>query len=205
MTVIGLTGGIASGKSTIAGMLSELGARVLDADKLGHEAYLPHTETWQMVVNAFGSGILGQGGAIDRTRLGRIVFADPKQLQRLNGIVHPQMRRMAEERIEALRREGARVVVLEAAILIEANWTDLVEQVWVAVAPEHTVVERLGRLGTSEEQARARIGAQMSTAERVKHADVVIDTDCDLASVRARVEELWRRLVSEQAQEGQFD
>jgi dephospho-CoA kinase len=195
MIVIGLTGGILSGKSTISQMLAERGAVIIDADKIGHEAYRPHTKTWQELRNAFGKGILKENDEIDRKKLGDIVFNDPQALARLNGIVHPRMHSMMKEEIERLRGEGVDVVVLEAAVLIEANWTDLVDEVWVAVAPEEVVVKRLqNRGGLSEEQARARIRSQLSSEERARHADVIINTDCELAEVRAKLEELWQRL-----------
>ena len=200
MVVIGLTGGILAGKSTISGMLAEKGAVIIDADKIGHAAYKPHTETWQELVDAFSNGILKQNGEIDRKRLGEIVFADPDALDRLNRIVHPRMREMMREEIEQLRGEGVAVVVLEAAVLIEADWTDLADEVWVAVAPEDVVIKRLrDRGGLSEEQARARIRSQLPAEERAKHADVIIDTDCDLSEVRARVDELWSRLQKREA------
>ena len=195
MVVIGLTGGILSGKSTISGMLAEKGAVVIDADKIGHEAYKPRSSTWQELRDAFGDGILKKSGEIDRKRLGEIVFADPQALERLNKIVHPRMHEMIRVEIERLRGEGVAVVVLEAAVLIEASWTDLVDEVWVAVAPEEVVIKRLqNRGGLSEEQARARIRSQLPTEERAKHADIIIDTDCKLSEVRARVEELWETL-----------
>jgi dephospho-CoA kinase len=107
------------------------------------------------------------------------------------------MHAMIREEIERLRGTGVDLVVLEAAVLIEANWTDLVDEVWVTVAPEETAVKRLqDRGGLTEEEARARIRSQLSSGERAKHADVVIDTDCDLAEVRAKVEGLWQRLQS---------
>ena len=195
MVVIGLTGGILSGKSTISQMLAEKGAVIIDADKIGHEAYKPHTKTWQDLRNAFGESILKQNMEIDRKKLGEIVFNDPRALARLNEIVHPRMHSMIKEEIERLRGEGVDVVVLEAAVLIEANWTDLVDEVWAAVAPEEVAVKRLqNRGGLSEEQARARIRSQLSPEERAKHADVIIDTDCELSQVRAKVAELWQRL-----------
>ncbi|MCK5641646.1 MAG: dephospho-CoA kinase, partial [Gammaproteobacteria bacterium] len=105
MIVIGLTGGIASGKSTVSQMLSELGATVIDADKVGHEAFRPHSDAWRDLVATFGSGILGQNEEIDRGKLADIVFNDPKALEQLNRIMHPLMYRVVEQRIEALRRQ----------------------------------------------------------------------------------------------------
>ena len=195
MIVIGLTGGIASGKSTVSRMLSELGAVVIDADRVGHEAYRPHTDTWREVVATFGSGILGENEEVDRRKLAEIVFNDPKALEQLNRITHPIMHRLMEQRIEALRRQQVAVVVLEAAVLIEANWTDLVDQVWVTIAPEATVIDRLcSQKGFTEEQARARINSQMPMAERLKHADAVIENDSDLDTLRRRVEGLWQKV-----------
>lgn len=195
MIVIGLTGGILSGKSTISEMLAERGAVIIDADKVGHEAYKPYTQTWRELVAAFGRGILKENDEIDRKKLGDLVFNDPQALARLNHIVHPRMHAMMKEEIERLRGEGVDLVVLEAAVLIEANWTDLVDEVWVTVAPEEVAVKRLqDRGGMSEEQAWARIRSQISPDERVKHADVIVDTDCELSQVRAKVEKLWQGL-----------
>jgi len=197
MIVIGLTGGILTGKSTVTGMLAEKGAAIIDADKIGHKAYQPQTTVWREVVDAFGDGILKESGEIDRKKLAEIVFSDPKALARLNGIMHPNMHSMIGEEIERLRVEGIDLVVLEAAVLIEANWTDLVDKVWVTAAPEETAVKRLkDRGGLTEEQARARIRSQLSAEERAEHADVIIDTDCELSEVRAKVEKLWGTLRS---------
>ena len=197
MVVIGLTGGIASGKSTVARMLSELGAVVIDADRVGHEAFRPHTEAWRKVVAAFGKDILGQNGEIDRSKLAQTVFNNPKALRRLNSIMHPLMHEIVRQKIEGLRRQGARVVVLEATLLIEAKWTDLVDQVWVTITPEDAVINRLvSQKGFTEEQARARIESQTPIAQRAKPANVVIRNDSDVDTLRKRVEELWRKLQS---------
>lgn len=197
MIVIGLTGGIASGKSAVSQMLSELGAVVIDADKVGHDAFCPDTDAWREVVSTFGQGVLGRDREIDRSKLAAIVFGDPEALERLNLVMHPKMRQIVERRIEALRREGAEVVVLEAALLIEANWTDLVDQVWVTIASEETVIGRLcSQKGFNEEQARARIRSQMPLVERSRFADVVIENDSDLDSLRRRVERLWQEIRS---------
>jgi len=197
MIVIGLTGGIASGKSTVAEMLSELGAVVIDADKVGHEAFSPHTEAWRKVVAAFGKDILGQNEEIDRSKLAQLVFNDPKALKRLNRTMHPLMHSIVEKRIEALRRQGIEVVVLEATLLIEAKWTDLVDQVWVTITPGDSVINRLvSQKGFTDEQAKARINSQTPISQRAKHADVVIRNDSDMEMLKKKVEELWRKLQS---------
>ena len=198
MKVIGLTGGIGSGKSTVCGMLADLGAAVIDADKLGHEAYEPNNVAWQAVIATFGEGILRPNQEIDRRKLAEIVFADQGALDKLNQIMHPLMHRMMELKLESLREQGASIVVLEAAVLIEAGWTDLVDQVWVTLAPEETVIQRLcSKKGFTAEQVKARISAQMPISQRASHADVVINTDCDLNAVRTQVDNLWHKLQSQ--------
>jgi dephospho-CoA kinase len=193
--VIGLTGGIGSGKSTVSQLLAELGAVIIDADKVGHEAFKPNTRAWHEVVSAFGKQIVTPSGEIDRRKLGVIVFSDPVSLSRLNQIMHPVMYDMMKARIEEYRQQGADVVVLEAAILIEANWQSLVDEVWVTVTSESTVLERLKKeRGMGEEQTLARIRSQLSTDERIKYADVVIKNDGNLDLVKAKVKELWERL-----------
>jgi dephospho-CoA kinase len=195
--VIGLTGGIASGKSAASEALAGLGAVVIDADRIGHEVLRSNADARREVVAAFGKGILDHNGELDRGKLADIVFNDPVALRKLNGIMHPMMRKIVERRIEELRGQGAEVVVLEAALLIEANWTDLADQVWVVAAPESDVLDRLSsQKGFTEEQARARIEAQMPAAQRLKHADAVIENDSDLDTLKKKVEGLWQRLQS---------
>jgi len=194
MKVIGLTGGIGSGKSTVSQFLAELGAVILDADRVGHEALKPDTNIGREVVTAFGRQILTPGGDIDRAKLGQIVFSEPESLSRLNRIMHPRMYDMVKAQLEGYRRQDVDVVVLEAPLLIEAGWTSLVDEVWVTVAPESTVLRRLKeQVGLSESESLARIRSQLSSEERIKHADVVINTDCSLDELRARVGELWRK------------
>ena len=195
MKVIGLTGGIGSGKSTVSQLLHELGAVVLDADKVGHEAYKPNTETWLDVVATFGRQILTSHGEIDRTKLSQIVFSDPELLTQLNQIVHPRMYEMMRSQIEEFRRQGVEVVVLEAAILLEAGWTPLVDEVWVTVAPEHEVVKRtLERNRLTKEQILARIHSQLSSEERTEHADVIINNDGSIDELKVKIKELWNRI-----------
>jgi len=194
MKVIGLTGGIGSGKSTVSQFLAELGAVILDADVVGHEALKPDTEVWHKVVAAFGRQILTPIGDIDRAKLGEIVFGKPESLSQLNQIMHPRMYDMVKAQLEEYRRQGVAAVVLEAPLLIEAGWTSLVDEVWVTVASESTVLRRLKeRTGLSQAESLARIRSQLSPEERIKHADVVIDTDYSLDELKARVGELWEK------------
>ena len=192
MIVIGLTGGIGSGKSEVSRMLKEFGAEIIDADRVGHEAYLPNTETYDKVVAEFGDDILQTDGAIDRKKLGARIFAEPEARERLNAIVHPRMYAMVEERIQRLREQSVTAVVLDAAILIEAGWDSLVDEVWVVAAPEEMVVQRIGqRNGLPAEQVRQRIRAQITSEERARHAAVVIDNNEGLDELSAQVQEVW--------------
>ncbi len=196
MLVIGLTGGIGSGKSTVAGFLKELGAEIIDMDKVGHQAYEPHTEGWEEVVKEFGKEILLPDNSIDRKKLGAIVFGDPQALARLNHILHPRMYEIAEQQIESHNKRGTRALVLDAAILFEAGWHPLADEVWVAVAPEEVAVQRIvARNGLKEEQVRARIQSQMPPEEKAKRAQVIIDTNCNLEEVRQKVIRLWNQRV----------
>ena len=192
MIVIGLTGGIGSGKSEVSRMLKDLGTEIIDADRVGHEAYLPNTETYDKLVAEFGDDILRTDGAIDRKKLGARIFAEPEARERLNAIVHPRMYTMIDERIQRLREQGATAVVLDAAILIEAGWQSLVDEVWVVAASEEMVVQHIGqRNGLPAEQVRQRIRAQITSEERARHAAVVIDNSRGLDELSAQVQEVW--------------
>ncbi len=200
MRVIGLTGGIGSGKSTVSWFRAELGAVVIDADKVGHEAFKPGTESWKEIIAAFGREVLTPGGEIDRRKLGEIVFGKPELLSRLNQVMHPRVYDMVKAQLKEYRQQGIKAVVLEAPLLVEVNTKgasliELVDEVWVTVASEATIVRRLEeRSDLSREQALARIKSQLSSRERIKRADVVINNDGDLGDLKARVEELWQRL-----------
>ena len=195
MYVIGLTGGIGSGKSTVAQMLERKGAKLLSADAVGHEVYEPDRPAFQEIVGAFGRDIVGADGRIDRKKLGPIVFADPQQLLRLNAITHPRMKELMREKLEAERAGGARIAVLEAALLFDAGWDDLTDEVWVTVAPPGVAARRTAeRSGISEKEALSRIQAQMSNEERIARSQVVIDTDCALAETEKQVNAEWERL-----------
>ena len=192
MLVIGLTGSIGTGKSEAARQLEILGASIISADQVGHEAYTPNTEGWEQVVAAFGDDILQDDKDIDRRKLGAIVFSDPSQLEKLNAIMHPRMARMVSDKIEVLRGQGVKVVVVEAALLFEAGWDALVEEVWVTDTSEDIVVGRLKeRNGLSEEEAKKRINSQMDRAERIERSDFVIENSSDMAGLETAIKELW--------------
>ncbi|MBC8274775.1 MAG: dephospho-CoA kinase [Chloroflexi bacterium] len=196
MRVIGLTGNFGTGKTTVSQMLAELGATIIDADKLGHELLQPDTETYREILAAFGRSILKPNGEIDRNKLGKLVFADAASLNRLNQIMHPKIYEIAKRKIEEYLKTDTKIIVLEAALLIEADWAPLIDQAWITTAPEATIVRRLksGR-GLKEEQVLARLRNQMSPEEKAKRADVVIDTDCYLDELRTKVTELWHNLL----------
>lgn len=197
MIAIGLTGGMGSGKSAIARILASLGAAVVDADKVGHEVYRAGTPAFCDVVHTFGDNIVGNDGEIDRRKLGSIVFNDREKLSALTGIVWPRQREALRAKIEDQRARGtATATVVEAAILFEAGWDELFDEVWAVVAPVERVLDRLqARNGISEGEARARLRAQMSPEERVGRADVVIENEGTLQSLERRVVEVWNARV----------
>ncbi len=197
MKTIGLTGGIGSGKSTVAEILEALGATVIHADLVGHDVYRPRTVGWRAVVAAFGDDILAADDSIDRKKLGAIVFKDPGARARLNAIVHPLIAAEVRRRINEQRaRDRHAPIIVEAAVLIEADWLSLVDEVWLVVADRNAIVERLGKQRSlSPEEVGARVGSQLSDEERQRHAQVVIRNTGSLDDLRARVRELWNQLV----------
>lgn len=196
MTVIGLTGGIASGKSTAARMLEQQGAVLIDADRLGHRVYDPGTPGFEAVVNEFGHDLVAADGTIDRKVLGGKVFGRPEEMDRLTAIVWPEIRRLAAAEIERLRNEDPdRVIVFEAAVLIEAGWQDIADEVWVVSVKPEIAMQRLAeRNGLTEEQAQARLDSQLSNKEREEHADVKIDNSDTLEKLEQRVTRAWKDL-----------
>ncbi len=192
MIVIGLAGGIGSGKSEVSRILGELGAEALNADRFGHEVYLPGTDGHREVVAAFGEDILLPSGEVDRRALGGKVFGNPEAMTKLNAIAWPRIRQRIADSIEEHRQADTRVVVLDAAVLIEAGWTDAADEVWVVTAPEADVIRRIqARNNLTEDQVRARISSQMSTEERATYADVVVENDGDMEALQSKVEALW--------------
>ncbi|MCY4096620.1 MAG: dephospho-CoA kinase [Gammaproteobacteria bacterium] len=199
MTVIGLTGGIASGKSTLSSYAREHGAHIIDADVLGHRAYEPGTACYDAVVSEFGKDIVADDGSIDRRILSGKVFAEGSSLERLTDIVWPAIKAMAQSEIEDVKRNDPnQTIVLEAAVLLEAGWQDFVDVVWVAVVDFETAIERtIKRDGMDREAVQNRIDAQLSNEERIAAADVVFDnsgTEGELmASVKQKLNELEAR------------
>jgi dephospho-CoA kinase len=197
MLTVGLTGGIGSGKSTVAKILAELGAPSFDADKVGHEIYLPGGPAYRDVIAAFGDGIVAPDGTIDRKKLGPIVFADRAQLKRLESIVHPRMFERMREMVAEMRSKGVTApIVIEAAILIEARWQPLFDEIWLVVAPREKVIQRVeAERGLKPEQTEARIKAQLSDEERRNHCSLVVDNSGTIEQLRAAVGILWQELV----------
>ena len=196
--VIGLTGGIASGKSTAARYMKDLGAKVIDADLLGHRAYEPGTQAFREVVATFGDDVVGDDGQIDRKALGGKVFGNPNGLKQLTDIVWPEIRRMAESEIATIHSESpGTVIVLEAAVLFEAGWEDAVDEVWTVIVERDVAVQRaIARDGSDEEAVQKRIDAQLSNDERRSRSHVVIDNSADEANLRAQLDDQWKRLTS---------
>jgi len=194
MLLVGLTGGIGSGKSTVAGMLEKRGAVVFDADLLAREAIAPGTEGHDRVVERFGSNVLAPGGGVDREALASIVFADPAARRDLEAIVHPEVRRMFAEGIQ--EHEGTdRVVVFSAPLLVETGMHTAFEVLIVVSTPTETQVERLMRdRAMSEDAVRARIAAQLPLEAKAEVADVIVDNEGSLVELEGQVDRVWRQL-----------
>lgn len=197
--LIGLTGNIGTGKSTVAGMLSELGATVIDADVVAHRVMRAGTAVHAQIVETFGPDILAPDGEIDRKALGSIVFSDPEALARLEDIVHPATLEAIDRRVASAPSD---VVVVEAIKLIEAGIAETCDSVWVTVCrPEQQIRRIMDARGLSRAEAEQRVRAQPPQQEKIAHADVVIDNAGALARTRAQVEEAWRRVVGQTAGE----
>ena len=197
MLKIGLTGGIGTGKSSVTEAFQSLGAAVINADLLGHDAYLPGTIGFEEVVTEFGQEIVGSDGQIDRKKLGPIVFSDSSKMDRLNEIMHPLIRDLIDERLVSLESSQNKVAVVEAAILIEAGWKSLFDEIWVVISDREEVINRLGvRNGLTREDALKRIDSQMSNNERIEHGDVVVENTGSMEDLQTRVNSLWSKRIS---------
>lgn len=194
MLLVGLTGGIGSGKSTVAHLLELRGAVVFDADALARKAVEPGTRGHDEVVERFGANVLAPGGALDREALASIVFADPAARRDLEAIVHPEVRRLFAEGCEAYR-DTDRVVVFSAPLLVETGMHTAFEVLVLVSTSVETQIERLLRdRAMSEDQVRARIDAQAPLEEKAAIADVILDNEGDLDELEAQVDSLWNEL-----------
>ncbi len=202
MRVIGLTGGIASGKSSVARLLVNYGIPVVDADQLARAAVLPGTDTLRQITANFGAQVLDPLGALDRTALAEIVFADPEARRKLEGIVHPAIKSLAEKRLAELKRRGETVVVYMAPLLIEAGATERVDEIWVVYVDRETQLKRLmARDGISLENAEKWLAAQMSMEAKADYGRIVIDNCGTIEMLGEKVLALCRAEFGEQIRE----
>ncbi len=198
MLLVGLTGNIGSGKSTVAQLLSERGATIIDADVLARRAVEPGTAAHRDIVERWGTSILGLDGGLDRAALRRIVFSDPQQLEHLNGIVHPEVERMRAALVEAARQRGDRLVVCDIPLLFERRMTDGFDRIVLVDAPRPVRLDRLVReRGLRETEAMEMIVAQMPAELKRARADHVIDNEGTLTELDQRVTEVWSALQAE--------
>ncbi|MCY4582359.1 MAG: dephospho-CoA kinase, partial [Chloroflexi bacterium] len=195
MRVIGLTGGIGTGKSEAARILAELGAVVIDADAEGHRAYARGSIGWRRLVELFSSGILNDDQEIDRARLGQLVFANPQALAWLNAAIHPLIRQQVSQAIERHRENGEHAVVIDAALLYQAKWDDLADEVWAVSAPPDVVLERMRQRGMTPEDVRRRSDAQGGGDAALGRADAIIENSSSPEDLRARVQGLWEERI----------
>jgi dephospho-CoA kinase len=201
MLLVGLTGGIGTGKSTMARMLEKRGAVVFDADVLARQAVAPGTPGFDQVIERFGPNVLAPGGGLDREALASIVFSDPAARRDLEGIVHPEVRRMFAEGCEEYR-DSDRVVVFSAPLLVETGMHTAFDRLIVVSAPVATQIERLMRdRGMAERDVQARIAAQLPLEAKAEVADILVDNEGTLEDLERRVERVWRDL-DDQARAG---
>jgi dephospho-CoA kinase len=197
--LVGLTGGIGSGKSTAARLLDRRGAVVIDADQLAREAVAAGTEGFRRVVETFGPEIVGPGGELDRPALASIVFADPERKAALESIVHPEVARLFAERLEPYRSTD-RVVVYVTPLLVELGLGPAFDLVIVVTASAHLRVSRVAsERGLEPEDVRQRMATQATDEARAEVADVLLDNDGTLAELEAQIERLWPELVARAA------
>lgn len=195
MKIIGLTGGIASGKSLVASILEELGATIIDADQLARKVVVPGTAVYLEIVEAFGKGILRSDGAIDRKALGSVVFSDTEARKRLERITHPAIIKMAENLLEAERRKGTETVFYMVPLLLEVGLASTVDEIWVVYTDGKTQMERLmKRDNIGEEEAQRKIAAQMPMDEKIRLGHKIIDNRGTPEETRITVMAMWREL-----------
>lgn len=195
MYIIGLTGGIASGKSTVSTMLAELGAYVIDADEIARTIVMPHQPAWRSIVAHFGDKVLLPDGTINRKILGDKIFINKLERLCLEEITHPYIKDQVKKSIAKAELLGNNIVVLDVPLLFEIGWNKMVDEIWVVYVEEETQVSRLvARNKLTQQQAIDRINSQMSLAEKVQQADVVIDNNFNIEYARKQVVAAWANL-----------
>jgi len=191
--VIGLTGGIGSGKTEVTHVLRELGAVVIESDKVAHLSYRPGTDAYDEIIDQFGKEVLDDSGVIDRGKLGGLVFAGPDLRIQLEKIVWPAVRSWIIERLIQEKERGTKIIVIEVPKLFEAGWDDLADAIWTVEAPSAAIAQRVNvRSNLSETETNARVQAQITRAERAERADLLIENSAELADLRERITNLWR-------------
>lgn len=194
MKIIGLTGGIGSGKSTVAAILADLGAQVINADVIGHRILEENQAVRNRLVKRFGTGIIQANGTVNREELAKRVFISRYETRFLNRLLHPLIRSHIEEVIKSLPKAKDKPFVIEAPLLIEAGWQNLVDAIWVTEAPLETRLARLEERGLPREKALKRIKEQIDDRERRKFAHVVIDTNTDLPDLKIVVTQIFEQI-----------
>uniref|UniRef100_UPI00398ED097 bifunctional coenzyme A synthase isoform X5 n=1 Tax=Pristiophorus japonicus TaxID=55135 RepID=UPI00398ED097 len=193
--VIGLTGSTGSGKTAVAQILQKMGVTIIAADQVGHETYKPGNAAYQRILQEFGQDILRKDGTIDRSALGKIIFGDDEKLKCLTDIVWPETATLVKQRITEAGAEGKPVCVVDAALLLEAGWIDMVHEVWVVIVPEEEALERIMmRDNISEEDAKKRLASQWTNVQRVQHANVVLCTLWEPQVTEKQVQKAWQLL-----------
>ncbi len=193
MFVIGLTGGIGTGKTELTHVLRELGAVVIESDKVAHLSYRPGTDAYEDIIDQFGREILDESGVIDRAKLGGLVFAVPELRIHLEMIVWPAARSWIEERLMQEKERGTKIIVIEVPKLFEAGWDDLADAVWTIEAPSDLIAQRVNiRSNLGEAEKNARVKAQITSGERAERADLLIENTAKLADLREQITNLWR-------------
>jgi len=203
MFIIGLTGGIGTGKTTVSAILCELGAKIINADLLGHAVYKLDSDGWFKIIESFGRGILKDNSEIDREKLGEIVFKDPDALKLLNKITHPRIYEKIEDNIREISTiDKTAVIIVEAALLIEAGWVSLVNELWITKSTQSHVIKRVQERSNLDTKAiQNRIKSQMNHQERAKYADVVIENNSDITELRNKVSKLWHNRLANYCKE----
>ena len=196
MLNVGLTGGIASGKSTVAQMFVALGAYLIDFDKLAHEVQETGKKAWHEIIKYFGEGILNQDDTINRNKLAQIVFTDKKKLAALNNIVHPLVFELWQEQLDIIKRQEEHAIVLsDIPLLFEGKLKELFDlTMLILIAPEEQISRLMARNGLSRDDAQLRLKNQMPIADKIGLADIVIDNQGDVAQTEKKVAEIWQQL-----------